>query len=79
MPDKSHEEIITDKLSKCLDFNCQQIGASFADALGALSVVTGCLIHENARGKQQELSAAFAKALDAILTSMDKDEAVELN
>jgi len=79
MPDKSLEEKITNKLSKCLDFNCQQLGASFADALGALSVVTACLIHSNGKGGKQELSTAFAKALDSILISMDKDEAVELN
>jgi hypothetical protein len=79
MPDKSLEEQITDKLSKCLDFNCQQLGASFADALGALSVVTGCLIHSNSKDARSELSAAFSKALDSILASMDKDEAVELN
>lgn len=79
MPDKSHEEIITDKLSKCLDFNCQQIGASFADALGALLIVTACCIHQNGHKAKHELSAAFAKNLEATLTSMDKDEAVELN
>lgn len=79
MPDKSLEAQITDKLSKCLDFNCQQIGASFADALGALVVVTACCIHQNGATKKHELAASFAKLLEATLTSMEKDEAVELN
>lgn len=79
MPEQSKEEILTDKLSKCLNFNCQQMGASFVDAIGALSVVTACLIQENQRGNKAALVQGFKDSLDGLILAMEKDEAVELN
>jgi len=79
MPEQSKEEILTDKLSKCLNFNCQQISASFVDAIGALSVVTACLIQENQRGNKAALVQGFKDSLDGLMLAMEKDEAVELN
>ena len=79
MPEDSIEKFITDKLSQCLNFHCQQKGASLIDALGALSVTTACLIQENQRGNKAELVESFKKSLDGLMLAMEKDEAVALN
>lgn len=79
MPPDSIEAFITSKLSDCLNFHCKQKGASFVDAIGALSVVTACIIQENARGNKAEIVESFKKSLDGLMMAMEKDEAVTLN
>ncbi len=75
----SKEEILVKKLSSCLNFNCTQKGCSFIDAIGALSVVTACLIQENARGNQKAVTEQFKTSLDGLMEAMANDEAVPLN
>lgn len=78
-PEPSKEEMLVKKLSSCLNFNCTQKGCSFIDAIGALSVVTACLIQENARGNQKTVTEQFKTSLDGLMEAFDKDEAVALN